>query len=105
MKINKEYSQPDVTDVFVEIEKKGMIYIIQRWVPIETVVQVYKETDLAFFGNVTVYECDHVRRIHVLFEKNDTWIPISMSDNPWWICTKMFNHPGKVANKRFDEYD
>ena len=40
-----------------------------------------------------------------LFKKENTWIPKSMADNVWWICTKMFEHPDKVANKRFESYE
>jgi len=89
-------------DILDEIESEGTIYIVHQWIPIETSVEVYKETEKAYFGNVTVYECDDDGRIDTLFAKEKTWIPKSMSDNPWWICTKMFDHPDKVSNKRFE---
>lgn len=97
---------PDVDDesydVLEEITSEGTIYISHQWIPIETEVKVYKETDKAYFGNVTVYECDSTGRIDELFSKEKTWIPKSMSGNPWWICTILFDHPDKVANKRFE---
>lgn len=92
----------DSPDVLDEIESEGTIYIAHQWIPIETEVISYKETEKAYFGDVTVYECDSTGRVEELFKKEKTWIPKSMSDNPWWICTVMFDHPGKVANKRFE---
>lgn len=89
-------------DVIDEIEAEGTIYTAHQWITIETSVQVYKETEKAYFGDVTVYECDDDGRVDTLFVKEKTWIPKSMSDNPWWICTVMFEHPDKVANKRFE---
>lgn len=92
-------------DFIDEISAEGTIYIAHQWIPIETSVQVRRETEKAYFGNVTVYECDSVGRVDTLFEKTDTWVPKSMSDNPWWICTVKFEHQGKVSNKRFEEND
>lgn len=92
----------DELDIIDEIESEGTIFIAHQWVPIDTVVQVYKETDKAYFGDVTVYECDSTGRIGKTFSKEKTWIPKSMASNVWWICTKMFDHPDKVANKRFE---
>ncbi len=91
----------DESDIIDEIEAEGTIYIAHQWIPIETSVEVYKETEKAYFGNVTVHECDSDGRVDILFNKEKTWIPKSMSGNVWWICTKMFEHPDKVANKRF----
>lgn len=99
MKIPNVDDSPDVID---EIESEGTIYIVHQWIPIETSVKVYMETDKAYFGDVVVYECDSIGRVEELFKKEKTWIPKSMSDNCWWICTKMFDHPDKVANKRFE---
>ena len=105
MKIPKvNFQSNESVDVIDEIESEGTIYISHQWIPIETSVQVYKisKSGKAYFGNVTVHECDDDGRVDVLFEKENTWIPISMSDNPWWICTILFEHPDKVANKRFE---
>ena len=104
MKVQKEESGFDESDVLEEITTDGTIYISHQWIPIETEVIVYRETEKAYFGNVIVYECDGIGRVDTLFEKENTWIPKSMSDNVWWICTVMFEHPDKVANKRFDNY-
>ena len=96
----------DTDDVIDEIEAEGMIYLTHRWIPIETSVEAYKETDKAYWGTVTVYECDNMGRVDVLFVKEKTWIPKSMSSNVWWICTEIFEHPDKVANRRFEStYD
>lgn len=89
-------------DVIDEITAEGTIYIAHQWIPIETVVIAYKETDKAYFGDVIVHECNSTGKIDELFKKEDTWIPKSMSSNVWWICTKMFDHPDKVANRRFE---
>jgi len=101
-KKNFQSDELDELDVIDEIESEGMIYISHRWIPIETEVLAYKETEKAYFGNVTVYECDEDGRIDELFKKENTWIPKSMSGNPWWICTILFEHPDKVSNKRFE---
>lgn len=95
---NYDYAE----NVIDEIESVGTIYIAHRWIPIETTVEVYKETDNAYFGDVTVYECDDNGRVEELFKKQKTWIPKSMADNVWWICTKLFEHPDKVSNRRFE---
>jgi len=95
-------SDPDVID---EIHAEGTIYIAHQWIPIDTVVIVYKETDKAYFGNVVVFESVNTMRVDdtgEIFKKENTWIPKSMSSNVWWICTKMFGHPDKVANRRFE---
>ncbi|MCZ6582679.1 MAG: hypothetical protein O6761_05865 [Thaumarchaeota archaeon] len=95
----------DELDIIEEIESEGTIFITHQWISIDTLVQVYKETDKAYFGNVTVYECDNIGRTGELFNKEKTWIPKSVADNVWWICTKLFDHPDRVANRRFDGYD
>ncbi|MCZ6582345.1 MAG: hypothetical protein O6761_04145 [Thaumarchaeota archaeon] len=105
MKIPKADFQSDESiDVIDEINSEGTIYIDHQWIPIETEVIVYRDTDKAYFADVTVYECDSTGRIDELFKKEKTYIPKSMSDNPWWICTQIFDHPDKVANKRFEGY-
>lgn len=90
---------------FDTITSQGMIEILHKWIPIEIEVIPKRETEKAYFGSVTVYE-DVDGTNEMLFEDNETWIPKSMADNPWWICTVKFEHGGKVANKRFevDEY-
>ena len=92
----------ETPDVIEEITAEGMIFISHQWIPIETEVIAYRETEKAYFGDVTVYECDSDERIEDLFKEEKTWVPKSMSDNPWWICTVKFEHPDKVANKRFE---
>ena len=87
-----------------EIECEGMMETAGQWVPIDCVVEVVKETEKAYYGMVTVYECDDYGRSDVIYEK-ETWLPKSMSENPWWIITKMFDFSGKVSNRRFDSYD
>lgn len=109
MKVQKynddSFDESNESDVLEEITSEGTIYISHQWIPIETEVIVYRETEKAYFGNVTVYECDNDdERIDILFVKENTWIPKSMSGNVWWICTVMFEHSGKVANKRFVNY-
>lgn len=83
------------------ISCEGMIFIAHRWIPIDIEVEATKETEKAYFGDVTVYE--EVDGSHmVLFEKSETWVPKSMAENPWWICTILFEHAGKVSNRRFE---
>ena len=38
-------------DVITEIEAEGTIYISHQWIPIETSVVVYKETDNSVYGS------------------------------------------------------
>ncbi len=93
----------DDDNIIEEITSLGTIYIAHQWIPIETSISVYKETDKAYFGDVIVYECDSTSRVEELFSKEKIWIPKSKSDNVWWICTILFEHPDKVANKRWDD--
>jgi hypothetical protein len=87
-----------------EVESEGMMESGGQWIPIDCQVSVEKETEKAYYGEVTVFECDDFGRNDVIYEKN-TWLPKSMSQNPWWIVTKLFDFSGKVSNRRFDEYD
>ena len=95
------------SDIIDEIESEGMIYYSHRWIPIETSITVYKESasGKAYWGDITVYECDGTGRVDTLFEKDGTWIPKSMSSNVWWICTNIFDHSDKVSNRRFEGYE
>lgn len=94
----------DYNDIIEEIESEGMILSTYGWTPIDTIVKVYKETDKAYFGDVTVHEVDYTGRVSVMFSKEKTWIPKSMCNNVWWICTILFEHKDKVSNRRFDGY-
>ena len=89
---------------FETITSEGMIFIAHKWIPINIEVEPIRETEQAFFGRVTVYE-DVDYGNEVLFEDEETWIPKSMAENPWWICTIKFEHQDKVANKRFEVKD
>lgn len=93
-------------DIIDEITADGSICRYGRWFPIETVVRVYRESKsgLAFFGDVRVYEKNDYCQEELLFQKDDTWIPISVCDNPWWICTIMFGYSDKVSNKSFEDW-
>lgn len=93
-----------MTEDFDPITSEGMIFIAHKWIPIEIEVVPVRETEKAYFGSVIVYEVVSSSN-EILFEKEDTWIPKSMADNPWWICTVKFEHPDKVANKRFEVDD
>jgi len=90
-------------DIIDNITAKGTIEKTFGWYPIETSLKVYKKTNKAYFGDITVFAVNGDTRLYILFEKEKTWIPKSMSDNPWWICTKLFWYSGKVANKRFED--
>lgn len=101
MKITKSY---DISyNVIDEIYAEGTIQIHGVWADIETEVKVYKKTNKAYFGSVTVHIVLGGQWGATKFHKDNTWIPKSMSQNPYWICTVMFGHPEKVSNKRFEE--
>jgi len=80
-----------------DITSKGAILNQSRWFPIEVVVSVEKTTEKALFGNVTVYHGDN--REEEIFSK-ESWVPKTMSSNPWWIITQIFNHKNRVSNSR-----
>ncbi len=105
MKITKSYDiSYDLPNSSISIiNAEGSIYKNHDWLPIETSIIIYKKTEKAYFGDVIVYLLNDLRRVGILFEKLKTWIPKSMSDNPWWICTVMFEYKKKVANKRFED--
>ena len=96
--------QNEESETLYEVESEGMMQRSGQWVPIDCIVKVERETEKAYYGNVTVFECDDWGRFDIIFER-ETWIPKSMSDNPWWITTKLFDYSGKVSNRRFDDYD
>ena len=81
----------------------GMMEQYGQWIPIECVVQSNKETAKAYYGTITVYKCDEYGRELELFTK-DSWLPKSMTCNPWWIVTQLFEEDCKVSNRRFEEW-
>jgi len=89
---------------YEEIICEGMFQTTYIWVRIETSVIPIRETEKAYYAKITVYEVDDIGRCDDIFPEKISWIPKSMSDNPWWICGNIFSHTGKVANRRFDEY-
>lgn len=96
-------SDDSFDDLLGYVYGEGTIEIHHLWGEIQTKVQIFRETEKAYFGNVTVNMVIDGGLGARLYHKKDTWIPISMSQNPYWICTVMFGHPEKVSNKRFDE--
>jgi len=94
-------SIPDV-DVIDEIESDGMLKISDStWVPITCRIQVDRETEKAVHGVVTVYEVDEEDPV---FGPKIFWTPKSMSENPWFICTVIFETDRMVSNRRFEDY-
>ena len=82
-----------------EIESEGMMQVYNgKWVQITTRIEVKKETEKAYFGALKVFEDDY----NELYSDSETWIPKSMAENVWWICTVKFEHAGKVSNRRFE---
>lgn len=101
MIITDDNNNNDV-DVIDEIECEGMLKISgYRWVPITCRIEVYKETEKAVYGEITVHEDDDTSPV---FGPVVKWVPKSMSDNPWFICTVLFETERRVSNKRFDAY-
>lgn len=102
----------DIPDTDVEVESsdydeivtEGMYQTTYVWVKIETSVTPIRETEKAYYAKITVYEVDGMGRCDDIFPEKVYWIPKSMSENPWWICSNIFDHTGKVANRRFDDY-
>lgn len=90
---------------FDEIISEGMMEVDSlNWIPIEVSVTPQRETEKAYYARVAVYEVDDFGRCDDIYPEKLTWIPKSMSGNPWWICSNIFDNTGKVANRRFDEY-
>ena len=87
-------------DVIDEIESEGMLEVYSnKWVPITTRVEVKKETEKAYFGDIHVDD-----ETGEVYNESDTWVPKSMAENVWWICVVKFGHERKVANKRFEAW-
>jgi len=97
-------SKDDVDEIFETITSEGMIHIAHKWIPIEIEVEPIRDTEKSYFGRVTVYEIVNGSQ-EMLFEDEESWIPKTMADNPWWICTIKFEHLGKVSNKKFEVDD
>ena len=97
MNIPDTYDTPDIID---EIECVGMLYTLYRWIPITCTILVDRETEKAVHGMVRVVDVDDT----TIYEPQIYWVPKSMSQNPWFICTKLYDEERKVANKRFENY-
>ena len=98
MKLDSE-SQTD----YSEIKATGMLQIICGWIKIQTTVLPYRETEKAYYGLIRVDEMvDGEPEILYDVEKT-TWIPKSMADNVWWICTNTFDERRKVSNRTFEK--
>ena len=85
-----------------EIICEGSLQTLHKWIPITCTIIPDKETEKAIHGTITVTEDGEGTP---LYEPIINWIPKSMSENPWFICTKIFDEERKVANKRFESYD
>jgi len=91
----------DSPDVIDEVECVGMLQTLYRWIPITCTILVDRETEKAVHGMVRVVDADDDTTI---YEPQIYWVPKSMSKNPWFICTKLYDEERKVANKRFENY-
>ena len=101
---HQDNSLPLEDSDYIEIVSEGMMEKGIVWIRIEISVEPQKETEKAYYGDVTVYECDQDGRVDTEYQKV-TWLPKSMAENPWWILTKIFDFSGKVSNRRFDDYE
>ncbi len=96
--------KPDYEDsIHDEIISEGMLQTEYTWIPIETVVEPQRETEKAYYGIVSVYECDEYGRSGLVYDSTESWVPKSMATNPWWILTNVFDETNRVANRRFDD--
>ena len=84
-----------------EITSEGTIHQNGRWIPIEISIIPDFDTEKAYHCDVIVYKIHEGIRSGIIFSKEDTWVPKSMAQSPWWICTVKFEHTDKVANRRF----
>lgn len=92
------------TEVFDPIVSIGTLEMSGVWVKIEVEVHPERETQKAYYGDVTVYDVDeNGNRDCDIYHTVKAWVPKSMSANPWWICTNTFECEGRCANKRFDD--
>ena len=92
-------NNPNEPDVIDEIECVGMLKTLYKWIPITCTILVDRETEKAVHGTVTVTDAEDDTTI---YEPQIFWVPKSMSANPWFICTQLYEEKRKVANKRFE---
>ncbi len=86
---------------YSEITGMGMLQTPIGWVKIQTTLLPEKESDLAYYGMIKVDEFVG-KKLEPLYKSSKTdWIPKSMAQNVWWICTNKFDETRKVSNKIF----
>jgi len=83
-----------------EIKCEGMLQTLYSWVPITCIIDVDRQTEKAVHGRVTVLEEGEDDPVYT---PEIFWVPKSMCQNPWFICTKLYDEENKVSNKRFDD--
>ena len=99
MKLDSE-SQTD----YSEIKSNGMLKSIGGgWIKIQITVLPYKETERAYYGLIRVDELVDGEPEMLYNGEKTTWIPKSMAENVWWICTNTFDETRKVSNRTFEK--
>lgn len=93
---SNEEAGTDFSDV---ITSQGMLNTRYKWVPITCTIDVDRQTTKSVHGLVTVLEEGEEDPVYT---PQIYWVPKSMSMNPWFICTILYEEENKVANKRFD---
>lgn len=88
---------------YSEIISEGMIETPVGWMKIQTTVLPYKETEKAYYAFMRVDEMVDGEPEMLYGSSIDEWIPKSMTENVWWICTKKFDETRKVSNKIFEQ--
>jgi len=94
--------ESEITD-YSEIVSDGMLHTIGGWIKIQTTVLPYRETEKAYYGKIRVDELVDGEPEMLYGGEKTTWIPKSMADNVWWICTNTFDEKRKVSNKVFQK--
>jgi len=90
-------------EILEVITSEGMMHRGYRWVPITCTIEVHKETEKAVNGTVTVLSDDNNEDDKIMYGPEIFWIPKSMCENVWFICTILYDEENKVSNKRWND--
>ncbi len=91
----------DESSDYSEITSKGMIYRVNTWIKIKSTVLPLRETEKAYYAIMKIDEITHDGLDNLYGNSIKDWIPKSMVNNIWWICTKKFDETNRVSNNVF----
>jgi len=82
------------------IESEGAIQREYKWNHIICTVIVDRESEKAIHGTIYVRE-KNSNGFGNLHGPIINWLPKSMANNPWFICTNIFEEENKISNRRY----